>query len=273
MSQKSVSLFEVLPPSGGKKEEAPRPSGKATPQPTRPSQVAQNDPATGGRTRIEDIPKPPRPSMAAPEEPSHQSHDLEDISVRKKDDNHTFIFVCLLILPVVTYLAGHSVGKTKGIAIAMAFQQSQSKPTAITSSRKPVVQPTTTRTTRTTRTGIPDKPDPRASSILPTTLKTLTPAQARAAAPLTPPKMYSLQIQTFGPNQRKSIDELINALKAAGYDAFANYRNGAVFVGRLESSRGPVVEQLKNDIARFNWRKRDFSSTFAYKIPSHLLEK
>jgi cell division septation protein DedD len=205
--------------------------------------------------------------MAAPEEPSHQSHDLEDISVRKKDDNHTFIFVCLLILPIVTYLAGHSVGKTKGIAIAMAFQQSQSKPTAITSSRKPVVQATTT------RAGTPAKPAPRAGSILPTTLKTLTPAQARAAAPLTPPKMYSLQIQTFGPNQRKSIDELINALKAAGFDAFANYRNGAVFVGRLESSRGPAVEQLKNDIARFNWRKRDFSSTFAYKIPSHLLEK
>ena len=155
-------------------------------------------------------------------------------------------------------------GQKNGVALAVQQLQptqqpttpravNQSTPPARASNPPPVTRPTV--------------------DILPTTVKTLNAAQMKAAAPIAPPKMYTLQIQTFGRNQKSSIDDLLSDLRSSGFQAFADYSDGAVFVGRLESSRGQSADQLKNDIARFNWRKRDFSTAYFRRIPNHLLEK
>jgi cell division septation protein DedD len=108
--------------------------------------------------------------------------------------------------------------------------------------------------------------------VLPTSLQRLTKEQERSVAPPTPPKNYTLQVQTMGRNQRATIDDLVKDLRASGHEAFPNYDTGAVYVGRLESTRSQEAKRLKDSISRFNWRNRDFSSAFFIRIPSRLLE-
>jgi hypothetical protein len=205
-------------------------------------------------------------------------HSVEGVSVRKKDDHFPMIIICMLVLSVLTFFAGYRFGQKKGVELAYHQLKPQHKIASHTTSSTSK----TTATERTVRsnqnrpetgTGQPARNRGNGVELLPTQLKRLQPEQIKAAAPVTPPKIYTLQIQTFGRNQKSNIDDLILNLRQAGFDAFADYSDGAVFVGRLESSRGAESMRLKNEVSRFNWRKRDFGGSYFRRIPHHLLEK
>jgi hypothetical protein len=248
MANKSVSLFEILPPSS----------------------KGQKGPVVAEESKIHVSPEAahPAPREAAPKVENHSpkygataaSHDLDGVSVRKKDDHFGLIITCMLICCVVTFFAGYNIGKRKGANEALStLQTSGAFQLPVTSVEKANIE----------------VHKPQVSSpveVLPTSLRTLNQEQSVAVSAPVAPKTFTLQVQTLGRNQKDNIDDLVNKLKAAGFDAYADHSDGAVFVGRLETSRGSEAEQLKNAVSRFNWRQRDFSGAYFRRSPRRLSE-
>ena len=280
MSNKSVSLFEVLPPKGNKKSEkkgSPVAETKSEGSPTSSSEERKlvDPPKATERKTIDDS------SFGASAENSSESSqgsikkesverpssegDMTGVSAQKREDHFWLIALIMLGFSVVIGVACYRYGYKKGVGIgfraAVAQQETPSKASPASSSiemaKVPVHQA---------------PPTIAKKEILPTRLAMPTPEMKKAVAPLVPPKRYTLQVQTMGRNQRSATDALVVALKKGGFEAFADYREGAVFVGRLEKSRGDMASVLKKRVSRFNYHNLNFSRAYFRPIPKHLLE-
>ena len=284
MSNKSVSLFEVLTPSNKSSLPSQMPKEESSTRKTDPNPILKQD-ASNRR---------PEPKIVAKEEPllkknepketvvqkvSEQKtaepktkeskapvigaqadrHSVDGFSVRKKDDHFGLIVTCMLLFSALTLIVGYSIGLQRGrqeILAKWPTNVSQVTPVAVVEKKKP---------------------EPIAAAlppveVLPTSMRTISKDLDVSVMNPAAPKSYTLQVQTLGRNQKDAIDDLLGKLKSSGFVAFADASDGAVFVGRLESVRGPEVDQLKNALARFNWRQRNFSSAYVRKIPPRLLE-
>ncbi len=82
-----------------------------------------------------------------------------------------------------------------------------------------------------------------------------------------PTAKFTLQIQTLGPGHAEETRDLVASLKQAGFEAFADHRDGIIYVGRFDSPSTAEVKRIKNELARFEWRKRNFSRCFLTNIP------
>lgn len=268
MTNKSVSLFEVLPPGGapddpkkkGQKSAAPK-TGPATPaaQDSGPRKRISIDPDAGQTTPIS---KPaPAPAASAQPEPKGRirSNEVEGVSVRGKNDHFPLILMCMLAFCIIIGLLAYRVGNRRG------FSEGFNAGRLYTESGVPSRPPVATQSK-------PAQPTPPAVSLLPTSIQTPSVEQVRAVEPPRPPRLYTLQVQTMGRNQSQTTRELVGALRQSGFEAFADTREGVVFVGRLTSSRSEEAAALKKSISRFNWRRRDFSSAYFRRIPKHLVE-
>lgn len=268
MPKKSVSLFEVLPPSQAPSKPAvSTPASAATPEPT---------PAPSSRPRQSVSMESERPTSLSESTKSYssksntsakvRSHSVEGVSVREKSDPFYLVLICMVVLAVVSALAGYRFGYDRGVREGTSITLEQKSKSDL-----PLRQVT-------------EKPAPQVASTpsvthqaslkptLPTSIKTLSPEQKRATIPPEELKKYTLQVQTFGRKAIPLAKELVDDLKVKGYEAFYDKNDGAVFVGRLKSVGSSEAKQLRNEILRFNWRSRDFTQSFYRSIPKHLLE-
>lgn len=267
MPRKSVSLFEVLPPSQAPAKSAPSSvSSESAPTPS--------DSSTKPRQSISMETQKPAPvsestkSYTTSKDTSSKvrSHSVEGVSVREKSDPFYLVLVCMVVLAVVSALAGYRFGYDRGVREGTSITLEQKSKLDLPV-RKVTQQPTS-------QTTAPPGKTHQASlkPSLPTSIKTLTPEQKRATIPPEELKKYTLQVQTFGRKAIPLAKELVEDMKSKGYDAFYDKNDGAVFVGRLKSVGSSDAKQLRNEILRFNWRSRDFSQSFYRSIPKHLLE-
>jgi cell division septation protein DedD len=195
-----------------------------------------------------------------------RSHSVEGVSVREKSDPFYLVLICMVVLAVVSALAGYRFGFDRGVreGTSITLEQKSKMDLPV---RKITQQPTPQTTASPKKTHQASlKPS------LPTSIKTLTPEQKRATIPPEELKKYTLQVQTFGRKAIPLAKELVESMKAKGYDSFYDKNDGAVFVGRLKSVGSSDAKQLRNEILRFNWRSRDFTQSFYRSIPKHLLE-
>lgn len=271
LSKKSVSLFEVLPPSQAKavpaasaaEPEATQNTAKTAPAKTRQSVSIDSSATSAGSETSSTF----RPKKETTSNRKLSSHQVAGVSVREKSDPFVLIVACMLALVIisnlVTYRYSYQKGIREGAAISLSQRSQNDLPTRPVNSSTP--KPEVTNNNSKTHTA-------SLKTTLPTTYKQLTPEQSRATVPPEELKKYTLQIQTFG---RKSITlakELAMALQKSGLEAFYDKNDGAVFVGRLKSVSSSEAKQLRNEILRFNWRSRDFKKSFYRSIPKHLLE-
>ena len=279
MANKSVSLFEVLPPKGNKKPEknnpVPESQSGAKASPSSEPRKAVEVPKSAERKSVDE-------AVFAPVPPKVQSHsaanrvtvssesstdgDISGGSSQKREDHFWLIALIMVgfsvVIGVACYRYGYKQGVGVGFRAAVAQKDSPSKnePQFTTPAKEEFSQAPTNKTPILKR------------EILPTRLTLPTPEQKKAVAPAVPPKRYTLQVQTMGRNQKSSADALVLALRKGGFDAFADYREGAVFVGRLEKSRDEQATALKKRVSRFNYHNLNFSRAYFRPIPKHLLE-
>ena len=254
MANKSVSLFEVLTPSSKSSAPSQLPKEDLNLKPAAPIQAPKETP------RPTTISEKKQDSYSA--KTASENHSVEGISLRKKDDHFGLIVTCLFLFSALTLIVGYSFGLHRGRNEVMTQWQSSSTPqpaTVVTERKNVEVHDSN---------ALPIPP----VEVLPTSLRALSQDQSVAVAAPVAPKYFTLQVQTLGRNQKENIEDLVTKLKTAGFDSFADLSDGAIFVGRLENTRGTEVDQLKNALSRFNWRQRDFSSAYVRKIPSRLLE-
>ena len=278
MANKSVSLFEVLTPSSKSSAPSPLPKDESSSRRSDPNPILSADSSNRRSeakvaTKIEPSAKKIEPQQNLRQSSSEKfsepkvytpaaqldHHSVEGVSVRKKDDHFGMIVTCMLLFSALTLVVGYSIGLQRGRKEVMARwpgNSLQSPPVVTVEKKIPEV-------------GVPVAPP---VEVLPTSMRTLgKDLDVTVVTPATP-KSFTLQVQTLGRNQKDAIEDLLTKLKSAGFVAFADSSDGAVFVGRLENARGSEVDQLKNALARFNWRQRNFSSAYVRKIPNRLLE-
>ena len=271
LSKKSVSLFEVLPPSQAKT--APAATAAVPEEPQRTSETApalaktrQSVSIDSGATSTESEASTFRPKKETTPNRKLSSHQVAGVSVREKSDPFFLIVLCMLALVIISNLVTYRYSYQKGIRAGAAISLSQRSQSDL---------PTRPAKLNTPKSEVSNNSKTHTASLkttLPTTFKQLTPEQSRATVPPEEIKKYTLQIQTFG---RKSITlakELVASLEKSGFDSFYDKNDGAVFVGRLKSYRSSEASQLRNEILRFNWRNRDFKDSYFRSIPKNLLE-
>lgn len=282
MAKKSVSLFEVLPPKGKKNPEKADSSSLASqtsssvpssseasesPEPQKtPERKSVDEPSFSASFSSPTAPASPTPSATASSSTNVQG-ELSGVSAQKREDHFWLIALIMVGFSVVIGIACYRYGYKQGIGVgyraAVAQKEAPSKvaPSAHLSA-------TAQRPTKVDEV----KPKVPKREILPTRLALPTAEQKKAVAPPVPPKRYTLQVQTMGRNQKAATDALLAALKRSGFDAFADYSEGAVFVGRLEKSRDEKANALKKRVSRFNYHNLNFSRAYFRPIPKHLLE-
>lgn len=270
MAKKSVSLFEVLPPSQAKAGAKPQ---AQAPKPETP--IARPEPAPFAASKPRqsisidnDIPAAAEPISKPKPRASKkvQSHSVEGVSVREKSDPFFLILACMLALVVVSSLVAYKFGFQKGLEVGASISLDQKSQESLPQAQQPRVA------TQTPEPSTGTTHQATLKQTLPTTFQQMSPEQTRAAIPPEELKKYTLQIQTFGRKSLSEAKELVNVLKQKGIVAFYDKNDGAVFTGRFKSVNSSEAMQLRNEIVRFNWKNRDFSESFYRSIPKHLLE-
>jgi len=268
LSKKSVSLFEVLPPSQAKMAvPAATPEYSQAPaQPAHSPKARQSVSIDSNLNAAESEGSTFKPKEQTGPSRKLSSHQVAGVSVREKSDPFLLIVGCMLALVVisnlVTYRYSYQKGIREGAAISLSQRSQNDLPTRPVKLILPKAEVTTNSKTHTASL----------KTTLPTTYKQLTPEQSRATVPPEEIKKYTLQIQTFGRKALPLAKELVIALQKNGMEAFYDKNDGAVFVGRLKSVSSSESSQLRNEILRFNWRSRDFKKSFYRSIPKHILE-
>jgi hypothetical protein len=264
LSRKSVSLFEILPPSQAKKGTSSEESN------TLPVNLEPTEPKV--RHAIDSDAKPVT-SAKVSETYSYKSkpatkvsaHSVEGVSVREKSDPFYLILICMVVLAIVSALAGYRFGYNQGVKQGVSISLEQKSKQDL-----PVVRLPAKAVSEDSNNS--NHHNASLTTTLPTSIKTLSHEQARSTVPPQEQKLYTLQVQTFGRKAIPLAKELVDEIKSKGFESFYDVNDGAVFVGRLKSVSSSEAKQLRNEILRFNWRNRDFSKSFYRSIPKNLLE-
>ena len=245
MSRKSVSLFEVLPPSS---------DGNAAV-------------ATPEKKPVASTPKPSSsPKASAPQPGSHYRNEVAGVSVREKNDHFAFIVTGMLCFSLMVGLLGYKLGRDQGIVLGKEFAVARHS-RSILGVPEHVMSP---KRAEPLAVKVPPQSSVSPAALtLPSKMKTMSAVQEKAVAPLDK-RRFTLQIQTFGRNQNAEVGELVTALKSKGYDAFADYKRGVVYTGRFVSVQSSDAKRTKRELSSFGWKKRDFSSSFFNRIPTNL---
>ncbi|MBF0197326.1 MAG: hypothetical protein HQL32_06430 [Planctomycetes bacterium] len=248
---KSVSLFEVLPPSSSPKESAPQPAAAAPkPEPTK----SRRD-----NTPQNPVAEAPSPSFSSTS--NLNQHQTAGVSVREKNDNFYYIAFGMACAVIVSGLLGFRLGQNSGFKEGQEAKLRQMTMKNF-GTQKPSQASIESVTPKSNNNIQP-------ASILPTSIKPLSPAKAKILAPKSNYKV-TVQVQSFlGHNKLEETKALVSSLKSDGYDAFADYKRGIVYVGRF-TSLNAEANRLKTEISRYRWNKRNFSGVFLNKYPTNL---
>lgn len=254
-----ASLFELLPPAGSDNVKESSPAENS-------AQPKQSFSAT----ELNSIPQT-QPNKRSPEPSTHPNPTTSSISSKSDQGDHFYLIVAsLLIFSVVTGLFGYQLGKKYGFARGreqgVALRSHQILDSKISKKQKPPVN-------QIKKTKPLIKNASFRASQLPVKVQEMTADQKKALLPPEKIKRYTLQVQTFGPYEKKATQLLIQSLQEKGFETFGDMKKGIVYVGRFHSFRSKAAKELKNKISEFNWRNRDFKGAFFQRIPSNLLSR
>lgn len=267
--RKTTSLFEVLPPSS--------PSGDSTRSSSSSYQsegASSNEPSKG-RLKIEA--EEPKASNQSSFKPREQAQPRQSASTTRapvsqqnitvQNGNHFYISLGVMVLfSVATGLFGYKLGNDNG------FKEGAQHGASLRAQKQNIIyQKKSISKEQTKKNKI--SPVVYKKPSLPTNVAAMTPEQKKIITPPAKTKRFTLQVQTFGRNQQKQTKDLVESLKSAGIEAFADYKLGVVYAGRFEAVKNNnQATLLQKRISRFNWRNRNFKEAFFNRIPRSLLK-
>lgn len=186
-----------------------------------------------------------------------QRSEVKGVSVAPRGDNFYLIIVVLISLSVVTGLLGFTLGKKygfqAGVEQSLAERSSRQIPAPVSLAPSPLA--TQRPPLRTTQVPAPVKAlpvQPRQAENGELTLLESDHAK----------KSFTLKVQEFGRGHVEETQQLTDALKQAGFEAFNDPQNGYVYVGRFLSIRDSEARDIKKKLAVFKWKKSDLSGCY-----------
>jgi hypothetical protein len=267
-------LFDALPPSSAtqaKGEPAAKPERVRVEKTQEYKKVDAAEPVSQPRAQVEDEPKVEKPrataQSAAPVQRPRQVHTEPEPIMPSSNINFYLVVSVCICFSVATGLFSYKLGKDNGYEKGAEYGANlRAKKQTKIYSRKYADK-------KSTKNAKIQSVSMAGTSIskLPVSVDKLSAEQKKVVKPAAPLKRYTIQVITFGRNQKKRTDSLVGYLKESGVEAFGDHRNGVVYAGRF-SKRNSISDALQKRIARFNWRGTTFKDAFLNRIPTSLLE-